>query len=72
MNITFPDHIKDIEDPRIPGMILYPLDEVLLTVLTGLLCRAEDFDEIEALSTELLDWMQDFCLSGLVLLRHRP
>ena len=28
--------------------------------MIGLLCRAEDFDEIEALSTELLDWMQDF------------
>ena len=60
MSIHFLDHIKDIEDPRIPGMVLYPLDEVLFTVLIGLLCRAEDFDEIEALSTELLDWMQDF------------
>ena len=60
MIIHFLDHIKDVEDPRIPGMILYPRDEVLFTVLIGLLCRAEDFDEIEALSTELLDWMQDF------------
>ena len=60
MSISFLDHIKDVEDPRIPGMIVYPLDEILLTVLIGLLCRAEDFDEIEALSTELLDWMRDF------------
>ena len=53
MSINFLDHIKDIEDPR--RMILYPLDKVLFTVLIGLLCRAEDFDEIDALSTELLD-----------------
>ena len=51
MSINFLDHIKDIETPRIPGMVLYPLDEVLFTVLIGLLCRAEDFDEIDALST---------------------
>jgi hypothetical protein len=30
MGASFLDHISNIEDPRIPGMVLYPLDEVLL------------------------------------------
>ena len=60
MSASFLDHISNIEDPRIPGMVLYPLDEVLLTVLVGLLCRAEDFDEIEDVCAELLDWLRRF------------
>lgn len=60
MNVNFLDHIRDIEDPRVPGMVLYPLDEMLLTVLVGLMCRAEDFDEIEDVCTELLDWLRLF------------
>jgi hypothetical protein len=38
MSMRFLDHIKGVEDYRVPGMTTYPLDEVLLTVLTGLLC----------------------------------
>ena len=60
MSVGFLNHICEIEDPRIPGMVLYPLDEILLTVLVGLLCRAEDFDEIEDVCSELLDWLQRF------------
>ncbi len=44
MSMTFLDHIKVVEDHRVPGMTTYPLDEVLLTILAGLLCRMEDFD----------------------------
>jgi len=39
-------------------MVLYRLDEVLLTVLVGLLCRAEDLDEIEDMGNALLDWFR--------------
>lgn len=60
MSMSFLDHIRDLEDPRIPGMVLYPLDEVLLTVLVGLLCRSEDFDEIEDVCDALLDWLRRF------------
>lgn len=60
MSLNFLDHIRDIEDPRVPGMVLYPLDEMLLTVLVGLLCRAEDFDEIEDVCTEMHDWLGRF------------
>ena len=60
MNVSFLDQISDIEDPRVPGMVVYRLDEILLTVLVGLLCRAEDFDEIEDVGAELLDWLRRF------------
>lgn len=58
MSANFLDYIGDIEDPRIAGMVVYSLDEILLTVLVGLLCRAEDFDEIEDVGVELLDWFR--------------
>ncbi|MFV0475860.1 MAG: ISAs1 family transposase [Pikeienuella sp.] len=60
MSMNFLDHIDDIEDPRVPGMVFYPLDEILLCVLVGLLCRGEDFDEIEDICGELLDWLRLF------------
>jgi predicted transposase YbfD/YdcC len=58
MSASFLDHIGDVEDPRVPGMVVYPLDEILLAVLVGVLCRAEDFDEIEDVGVELLDWLR--------------
>lgn len=58
MTANFLDHIKIIEDHRIVGMVTYPLDEVLLTTLVGLLCRADDFDEIELIGQEQLGWLR--------------
>lgn len=55
---TFLDHIGEIEDPRIPGMVHYPLSEILLVILVGFLCRAEDFDEMEYLCGEELVWFR--------------
>ena len=60
MSVSFLGLMREIEDPRIAGMVLYPLDEILLTVLVGLLCRAEDFDEIADVCGELLDWLRRF------------
>jgi predicted transposase YbfD/YdcC len=60
MSKNFLDHIWEVEDHRIVGMTTYPLDEVLLTVLIGLLCRGEDFDEIEIICTEHLSWLRRF------------
>jgi len=57
---SFLDHIKSVEDGRIAGMTTYPLDEVLLTVLVGLLCRMEDFDEISIFGEEQFDWLRRF------------
>jgi predicted transposase YbfD/YdcC len=60
MSASFLDHIKSVEDHRVPGMTTYPLDEVLLTVLVGLLCRMEDFDEIAMFGEEQLAWLRRF------------
>ena len=60
MSVNFLDEIRDIEDPRVPGMVLYPLEEILLSVLVGSLCRAEDFDEIEEVCTGIVDWLRQF------------
>jgi len=60
MSMNFLDHIKVVEDHRVPGMTTYPLDEVLLTVLVGLLCRMEDFDEIAMFGEEQLAWLRCF------------
>src|SRR5574337_400060 len=58
MSASFLDHISGVDDPRVPGMVAYRLDEILFTVLVGLLCRAEDFDEIEDVGVELLGWLR--------------
>lgn len=60
MGANFLDHIKVVEDGRIPGMTSYPLDEVLLTILIGLLCRMEDFDEFAMFGEEQIDWLRRF------------
>jgi len=60
MSSNFLDHIRGVEDGRIAGMTTYPLDEVLLTVLVGLSCRMEDFDEISMFGEEQIDWLRRF------------
>lgn len=60
MSIKFLEQIQQIEEPRIAGMVTYRLDEILLAALVGVLCRAEDFDEIEDVCNELLDWLRQF------------
>ncbi len=59
------EHQKDfvtwmhlIPDPRIPGMVRYPLCELLLVALIGSLCRLDDWDEIVWFADEQLDWFR--------------
>jgi len=61
MSINLLSHINKIKDPRISGMVTYPLNEVILTVLIGTMCRGEDIDEIEFICTEDIDWMRKIC-----------
>jgi predicted transposase YbfD/YdcC len=49
-----------LEDPRILGMVQYPLDEILFVVLAGLLCQLEDIEDIEIFGREQLGWLQQF------------
>jgi len=58
--ISFLEHIKEVPDHRVVGMVTYPLDEVLLATLVGVLCGADDWDVIELLSREYLPWLKQF------------
>ncbi|PWB95638.1 hypothetical protein C5689_00525 [Methylosinus sporium] len=39
--------MRIVPDHRIPGMVTYPLDEILLTALVGVVCGADDWDGVE-------------------------
>jgi hypothetical protein len=49
MTISFLEQMKEIPDHRITGMVTYPLDEILLATLVGVLCGADDWEAIELL-----------------------
>jgi predicted transposase YbfD/YdcC len=57
---SFLEHMKQVPDHRIAGMVTYPLNEMLLATLVGVLCGADDWDEIELLGLEYLDWLRQF------------
>jgi predicted transposase YbfD/YdcC len=44
--VVFLSHFKDLQDPRQPGKVSYPLDEILLLCLFAVLAGAECFTEI--------------------------
>ncbi|HEC14896.1 MAG TPA: transposase family protein [Rhodospirillales bacterium] len=52
--------IRIVPDPRILGMVTYPLGEILLVALVGTLCRMEDWDEIVYFAEEQLEWLRRF------------
>ena len=44
MSLGFLDHMRVVPDHRIPGMVIYPLDELLLATLVGVVCGADDWN----------------------------
>jgi predicted transposase YbfD/YdcC len=60
MAVSFLSLMNGLPDPRIAGMITYPMDEMLLAALVGVLCGAEDFDDVESIGLELADWLRGF------------
>ena len=60
MPLGFLDHMRVVPDHRIPGMVTYPLDEVLLATLVGVVCGADDWDGVEEVATGALDWLRSF------------
>lgn len=57
---SFFEIIRSIPDYRIVGMVTYPLDEILLSTFIGILCGADDWDEIEDMSHSYQDWLRQF------------
>jgi hypothetical protein len=55
MTISCLEQMKVIPDHRITGIVTYPLDEILLATLVGVLCGADDREAIELLSRKRQD-----------------
>jgi hypothetical protein len=60
MSVGFLDHMRIVPDHRIAGMGTYPLDEVLLATLVGVVCGADDWDGVEEVATGALNWLRGF------------
>jgi hypothetical protein len=56
MSFGFLAHMRVVPDHLIAGMVTYPLDEVLLATLVGVVCGADDWEGVEEVATGALDW----------------
>lgn len=54
------DYFSALEDPRQSWKVLYPLEEVLLLVLCGVMAGADDFVEIRKWGEKKIDFLRDF------------
>lgn len=52
------DHFSALTDPRQSWKVVYPLPEILLTILCGTMAGAEDFVEIERWANQKLDFLR--------------
>ena len=59
--ISFLEVFSSLEDPRISGMVTYPMNEILLVTLCGVLCKHQDWDDIRDWGKHHLDWVRQFC-----------
>lgn len=58
--LVFLEHFRDLPDPRQPGKVMYPLDEVLLLCLLAVLAGAEAFTDIARFGTRKLELLRRF------------
>ena len=58
--VVFLEYFKDLPDPRQQGKVVYPLDEVLLLSLLGVLAGAEAFTDIARFGEKKLELLQRF------------
>jgi hypothetical protein len=59
---VFLSYFKKMPDHRQPGKVLYPLDEILLLCLLGVLAGAEAFTDIARFGEKKLDLLRRFRL----------
>lgn len=60
VKVPFLEHFKRVEDYRVPGMVLYPIDEILFLILCGIICGFEDFDETVMWGESNIEWLKGF------------
>ena len=51
MTLGFLDQMRVVPDHRIAGMVTYPLNEILLATLAGVVCGADDWEGVEEIAT---------------------
>ena len=60
MTLGFLDQMRVVPDHRIAGMVTYPLNEILLATLAGVVCGADDWEGVEEVATGGLNWLRGF------------
>ncbi len=58
--VEFLEHFAGLDDPRQRAKVLYPLDEILLLVLLGVLAGCESWVEIAKFGEKKLDLLRRF------------
>jgi hypothetical protein len=53
MGLGFLDFARKVPDHRIVGMTTYPLGEILLATLAGVVCGADDWEGVEMNRSEI-------------------
>ena len=56
----FLEHFSELEDPRYEKFVTYPLQEILVAALVGVLCGAEDWEEMVLICEEKLAVLHEF------------
>lgn len=54
------DSLASIQDPRLESFVTYPLPEILFGAVVGTMCGAEDWEEIELVCNERLDFLRGY------------
>jgi len=57
-SVVFLRHFKDLPDPRQCGKVMYPLDEILLLCLLGVLAGSETFVDIARFGSKKLELLR--------------
>ena len=58
--VVFLSYFNDLQDPRQPGKVTCPLDEILLRCLLAVLAGAESFTEIARFGVKKLEFLRRF------------
>ena len=54
------DRLGDVDDPRVPEKVRFPLDEVLFLVTCATIARCDDYDEIAEWGALHLDFLRGY------------
>jgi len=57
---SFISNFEQLDDPRVPGLVTYPLNEILLCTLCGIICRATDWEEVNCWGKYHIKWLKEF------------